>query len=110
MFPEIDDSTVIISLVNGSYVHPFIAPDHTPSEFQHKLSELMKQFNLPPIPTQQVEISDRVQIGTNTQNLLAAYLMAHSSSSDVLEEKFRNGYDDTHRFLKEHDLLTIFSG
>lgn len=113
MFPEIDDSTVIISPVNGSYVHPFIAPDHTPSEFQHKLSELMKQFNLPNLPPteqQVVEISDRVQIGTNIQNVLAAYLMARSSSSDVLEERFRNGYDDTHRFLKEHDLLTTFSG
>jgi hypothetical protein len=103
MFPEIDEATLIVSPVNGMYKKPYIAPMGPPLD----IVSPMEQFKLP-LPTH-IEISARVKIGANIQNLLAFYQMARSSSQQVLEEKFREGYDDTKRFLSEHDLLSVFS-
>jgi len=113
MFPQIDASTLIVSPCNGTYVHPYIAPQHTPSAFRQTLERYTERSSILPTVTASsstLKIDERVSLGINSQNLEAAYRMAHSSGTDVLEEKFRDGYDDTHRFLKEQDLLTVFRG
>jgi len=110
MFPVIDDSTVIVAPVNGMYSNPSVAPnvlsiENNASDFRSKALELIQQLKFPT----HVEISDRVHIGANAQNLVSLYLMARSSSPEVLDEKFRDGYDDAERFLDDNNLLTVFT-
>lgn len=99
--PEIDERTLIVAPINGIYSKPFIAP------LAPIIDEgsILEKLNI----IKHVEISDRVQIGANAENLLALYQMAKSSSNQVLEDRFRDGYDDAKRFLSEHDLLTVYS-
>lgn len=107
MFPEIDESTLIVSPINGIYKKPFIAPmPPTTTDILHGESS-MEQFKLP--MSLHFEISHRVKIGANVKNLLALYQMARSSSQQVLEEKFGEGYDDAKRFLSEHGLISVYS-
>ena len=79
MFPEIDASTVIVSPLNGSFVPPFIAPQHIPSEFQKKLSDLTddgsnNESSL--LPKRTLDLGPRTSIGLNTSNLREAYLIS----------------------------------
>lgn len=99
--PEIDERTLIVAPINGIYSSPFIAP-LAPSVDEGSILEQLKIIKY-------VEISDRVKIGANTKNLLALYQMATSSNNQVLEERFRDGYDDAKRFLSAKDLLTVYS-
>lgn len=101
MFPEIDDSTLIVSPINGIYKTPFIAPMAPTIEGQLSMEQIQLPFHF--------EMSDRVKIGANVKNLLAFYQMARSSSPQVLEEKFGEGYNDAKRFLNEHGLASVFS-
>ena len=93
MFPDIDESTVVVSPVSGKFSNPFIAPCSS-----------IGAVNFP-----DVKISNTVQIGVNAQNLVALYQMARSSSPEVLDDKFRDGYDDAKRFLNDNNLLNVFS-
>ena len=63
----------------------------------------------PLLPKRTLDLGPRTSIGLNTSNLREAYLMVHSSGSDVLEARSRNEYDDTERVLKKCDSRTIFS-
>ena len=93
MFPVVDKSTVIVSPVNGMFSkNKCIAPSF-PAEI----------LNIP-----NFEICDGVEIGVNTQNIVAFYQMARSSSPQVLNDKFRDGHDDATRFLDDNNLLTVF--
>lgn len=99
--PEIDSRTLIVAPINGIYSHPYIAP-LAPNIEEDSILERWKVVK-------HIEISDRVKIGLNTQNVVAIYQMARSSSPQVLEQKFRDGYDDAKRYLSDHDLLTVYS-
>jgi len=99
--PEIDSRTLIVAPINGIYSHPFIAP-LAPNIDEDSILEQWKVVK-------HIEISDRVKIGLNTQNVVALYQMARSSSPEVLETKFRDGYDDAKRYLSDHDMLTVYS-
>jgi hypothetical protein len=111
--PEIDNQTLIVCPFNGTYGTHFIAPrylDDLDSITDAIEQETMSIPNrLRNIIKDGIHISDRVQFGLNRENLLTAYLMARSSESTVLEKRFRDGYDDAHRYLKEQNLLTVFT-
>ena len=57
----------------------------------------------------QVYIQNRIKIGVNSDNVKSFSMMLRSSSPEALDEKFHEGYDDAHRFLKENGLLRIFT-
>mmetsp|Transcript_28792 Transcript_28792/g.44020 ORF Transcript_28792/g.44020 Transcript_28792/m.44020 type:complete len:407 (+) Transcript_28792:37-1257(+) len=110
MFPEIDDQTVIVTPVNGIYSNPSIAPNHNTDledskYFSTITTKIIDQLKIP----RHGEISERVHVGVNMENLKTAYLMAKSSTPELLHQKFYNGYDDSNKFLKDHSLLTVFS-
>ncbi len=91
MFPCIDKSTIIVSPISGVFSNnKFIAP------------------KAPTTTMPNFELSDGVEIGINSQNVLAMYQMARSSGPQVLNEKFRDGFDDAKKFLDENNLLTVF--
>ena len=109
LFPEIDENTIIIAPINGLYSKPCITPeipmdDDEKTLYSSILSRIKMDF---PIT---LEMSEGIRVGANSQNLLALYQMARSSSSETLQGKFRDGYDDAARFLKKNDMLTVFSG
>lgn len=109
LFPEIDEDTIIIAPINGLYSKPCITPeipmdDDEKTLYSSILSRIKVDF---PIT---LEMSEGIRVGANTENLLALYQMARSSSSETLQGKFRDGYDDATRFLKKNDMLTVFSG
>ena len=110
MFPEIDDQTVIVTPVNGIYSNPSIAPYHNTDleDSEHVSTITTKIIDQLKIP-RHGEISERVHVGVNMENLKTAYLMAKSSPPELLHQKFYNGYDDSNKFLKDHGLLTVFS-
>lgn len=111
--PEIDNQTLIVCPFNGTYGTHFIAPrclddlDFISDAIEQETMSI--QDKLRNITKDGIHISDRVQFGLNRENLLTAYLMARSSESTILEKRFRDGYDDAHRYLKEQNLLTVFT-
>ena len=113
--PEIDNQTLIVCPINGTYGTHFIAPRHMDDldvlsdSILEKEEDSSIQKRLLNITKDGIHISDRVQFGLNRKNLLTAYLMARSSESTVLEKRFRDGYDDAHRYLNEQNLLTVFT-
>lgn len=109
LFPEIDEDTIIIAPINGLYSKPCITPEIPMDDDEKTLySSILSRIKLDfPIT---LEMSEGIRVGANSQNLLALYQMARSSSSETLQGKFRDGYDDAVRFLKKNDMLTVFSG
>ena len=89
MFPEIDKFTLMVSPLGGRFQNPYIAP---------KVESGVDVY-----------VSDRILIKGNLQNLIALHQMAMSSSPEKLQEKFRNGYDDTLEFLDDNSLLSVFT-
>jgi len=115
--PEIDNQTLIVCPMNGAYGKHCIAPtrdiiddeelDTVSNPDKDEVKSISnKLFNL---TNSVIHISDRVKFGLNRENLLTAYLMARSSESSLLEKRYRDGYDDAHRYLNEHNLLTVFT-
>ena len=93
MFPSIDQSTLMVTPLHCRFSNnPYIAPK--------AISENNNRY---------VDIDDEVSIGMNMQNMKAAMKMLRSSDPSYLDEKFREGYDDATRFLKERNLLTVFT-
>ena len=91
MFPTIDEKTVMVTPLNCSFSNPFIAPD--------ALSRNNRYIN----------VDDNVSVGMNMQNMKLLLKMLRSSDPSYLDEKFTNGYDDTRKYLKERNLLTVFN-
>ena len=92
MFPSIDQSTLMVTPLHCIFSNnPYIAP------------KAMSENN------RYVDFDDEVSIGMNMQNMKAAMKMLRSSDPSYLDEKFCEGYDDATRFLKERNLLTVFT-
>ena len=91
-FPQVDEKTLIVSPINGVFSNPFIAPSQSSDN------------NILP----NIAISDGIEIGVNSENLVALYQMARSSSPEVLYDKFRDGHDDAMAYLKDEQLLIVF--
>lgn len=137
--PTIDDFTVMVAPLHGSYSNPSISPpspevrakenlpdgikfplpassttsnDSTlqgtgPQEDDSLMAPLRKYLSDRPAITFQVH--ERILMEVDSQNLETLYRMTRSSDDDVLEERFRNGYDDARRFLKKKNMLTVLS-
>jgi len=140
VFPTIDDGTLIVSPINGHYTNPSISPtipeldqqsstevasgrvgaaldertnqtpnDETAAKAEQDLSSMILQRAMNMIPTT-VQGHARAKFGLNAQNADTIRRMMWSSDDAVLEERFRSGYDDAMRFLRENDLLTTYRG
>ena len=135
VFPTIDDNTLIVSPINGHYTNPSISPS-LPVDIsmdQHSSPEVNDESNAPPpnggtaqkvqqdltsmilqraldmIPTT-VQGHARASFGLNAQNAETLRRMMWSSDDAVLEERYKSGYDDAMRYLREEDLLTTYRG
>mmetsp|Transcript_54588 Transcript_54588/g.163111 ORF Transcript_54588/g.163111 Transcript_54588/m.163111 type:complete len:340 (-) Transcript_54588:38-1057(-) len=125
--PTIDDFTVMVTPLHGSYSpNPSISPlspgDSTNArgeevvkgqslsfeEEQSFIAPLLKYLGDRPAIT--VQVHERIQMEVDSKNLETLYRMMHSSDDDVLQERFRNGYDDARRFLTEKNMLRVYSG
>ena len=95
------------------FTDPHALPPHLPSNLNNP-SVLFIDHNgsnndSPLLPKRTLDLGPRTSIGLSISNLREAYFMVHSSSPDVSEEIFRDGYDDTGWVLKECDSRTVFS-
>ncbi len=90
MFPTIDESTVMVTPLNCQFSNPYIAPDAITDNNHY------------------INIDKNVSLGMNMQNLQLFRKMLKSSDPEYLDEKFKDGYDDTQKFLKEKGLLRVF--
>ena len=85
MWPEIDEHTIIVTPMNGSFSNPAINPaEATSSKDSDPFIKIPSQF----------QMTDTASIGLNTENLASMREMAFSSDDKVLEARFRDGYDD----------------
>lgn len=134
VFPTIDDDTLIVSPINGHYTNPSISPsmsadmdqqssspalnertnapppnDGTTQKVERDLTSTILQRALDMIPTT-VQGHARASFGLNAQNADTLRRMMWSSDDTVLEERYKSGYDDAMRFLREKDLLTTYKG
>lgn len=126
IFPTIDDETIIVSPINGVYKNLSISPS-LPGRFEEELATksqgpltgehksanedeggLKVKFPASIIP-QTVQAHTRAQLGVNVENAESLFRMMWSSDDAVLEERFRNGYDDANKFLSERSMLRLFS-
>ena len=57
---------------------------------------------------QTVQAHAAASLGINTHNAETLFRMLWSSDDKILEERFRSGFDDAKRFLRERDLLTTY--
>lgn len=90
MFPSVDDKTVMVTPLNCTFSNPFIAPE---ALFENN------RF---------IDVDDNVSVGMNMQNMKLLLKMLRSSDPAYLDERFTNGYDDTKKYLKERNLLSVF--
>ncbi len=92
MFPVIDKDTVMVTPLNCTSPNPFIAPEALTEDDPYYL-----------------DFDNQVSMGVNMQNMRLLTKMLRSSDPSYLDEKFREGYDNANKFLKDRDLLTVFS-
>eukprot|EP00578_Thalassiosira_sp_NH16_P023402 CAMPEP_0181097802 /NCGR_PEP_ID=MMETSP1071-20121207/11764_1 /TAXON_ID=35127 /ORGANISM="Thalassiosira sp., Strain NH16" /LENGTH=406 /DNA_ID=CAMNT_0023180309 /DNA_START=81 /DNA_END=1299 /DNA_ORIENTATION=- len=91
MFPTFDVNTIIVSPLNGLYnPNPAICPEMPQQD----------EFTFRHCP--------KSRLGLNFKNVRVLQRMAFSSDDDELHSRFREGYDDTRRFLKERGQLRVF--
>jgi hypothetical protein len=128
IFPTIDDDTLIVSPINGHYANPSISPsisdlegtafnertnqtfnDETAPKTEQDLTSMILQRAMDMLP-KTVQGHARASFGLNAQNADTIRRMMWSSDDAVLQERFRSGYDDAMRFLREKDLLTTYRG
>ena len=81
----------------------------TTEKVEQDLTSMILQRALDMIPTT-VQGHARVSFGLNAQNADTLRRMMWSSDDTVLEERYKSGYDDAVRFLREKDLLTTYRG
>ena len=124
VFPIIDENTIIVSPANGIYKNPSIAPSFTttppPGLEDQELNSTTDQSpttnttpqlpsflsNMLPNPT--IPAHALVELGVNLDNAETLWRMLWSSEDDILEERFRNGYDDALRFLKDNQMIRVY--
>jgi len=114
MFPTFDNDTVIVSPLNGVYdPNPSICPQIPDIEYGAKkdsASTSAVQNYLSSYLPSTFRHCQKSQLGLNSKNANMALLMAFSSDNDELYLRFRDGYDDTRRFLDKRGQLEVFSG
>lgn len=111
VFPTFDDNTIIVSPISGMYSNPAICPEmQQPNgvEDQSPAQRLLQSY-VPTLPATFRHCS-KSNLGLNMQNARIVKEMILSSDDEQLYQRFREGYDDTTRFLNEKGLLTVFSG
>ncbi len=115
VFPTFDENTIIVSPINGMYSNPAICPamqqfDEVEDRSLNNTSvrNLLRLY-LPTLPATFRHCS-KSNLGLNMQNARIAKEMILSSEDEQLYHRFREGYDDTTRFLDEKGLLRVFRG
>jgi len=89
MWPIVDDQTLIVTPLNGMFSpNPFIAP----AGRDGGKGRMMK-------------VTDTAHVGVHRENAQVALRMMISSDDEVIEGIFKDGYDDTRRYLKDNNLL-----
>ena len=83
--------------------------DETAPKTEQDLTSMILQRAMDMIP-KMVQGHARASFGLNAQNADTIRRMMWSSDDAVLQERFRSGYDDAMRCLREKDLLTTYQG
>ena len=83
--------------------------DETAPKTEQDLTSMILQRAMDMIP-KMVQGHARASFGLNAQNADTIRRMMWSSDDAVLQERFRSGYDDAMRCLREKDLLTTYRG
>ncbi len=116
VFPTFDDDTIIVSPISGMYSNPVICPAMQQSNEEVEDQSLNRssmqnllQSYVPTLP-ETFRHCSKSNLGLNMQNARTVKEMILSSDDEQLYERFREGYDDTTRFLSEKGLLRVFSG
>ena len=104
LFPTFDQETIIVSPISGIYRNPSICPSMLRQEEVEKpplASNLLRSY----IPTLPATFSHcpKSDLGLNVENAKALKKMIISSDDNELYNKFRDGYDDATRFLRQRD-------
>jgi hypothetical protein len=115
VFPTFDENTIIVSPINGMYSNPAICPamqqsneiaEHqSPNINNSSVLDLLQSY----VPTTFRHCS-KSNLGLNADNARAVKEMILSSDDEQLYQRFRDGYDDTTRFLNERGMLRVFRG
>jgi len=111
VFPTFDDNTIIVSPISGVYSNPTICPSmQQPNEVENNssVSYLLRSY-VPSLPATFRHCS-KSSLGLNMENAKAVKDMILSSDDEQLYQRFKEGYDDTTRFLNERDLTRVFRG
>ncbi|KAL7539673.1 hypothetical protein ACHAXR_012183 [Thalassiosira sp. AJA248-18] len=122
VFPTFDDSTVVVTPLNGLFPNPSISPKIPDSETdatisdeggaddgQQKQSSQLTALLQNYLPAT-FRHCPKSELGLNSKNAQTALKMIFSSDDDELYLRFREGYDDARRFLDESGQLRVFSG
>lgn len=115
VFPTFDDDTIIVSPISGLYSNPVICPamqqsNEVEDQSLNKSSmQNLLQSYVPTLP-ETFRHCSKSNLGLNMQNARTVKEMILSSDDDQLYQRFREGYDDTTRYLNEKGLLRVFSG
>mmetsp|Transcript_19420 Transcript_19420/g.40970 ORF Transcript_19420/g.40970 Transcript_19420/m.40970 type:complete len:419 (+) Transcript_19420:49-1305(+) len=99
MFPTFDENTVVVAPLNGLFdSNPSISPLMPDEEPDTSYRSTM------------IRHCPKFQLALNPKNATAALKMIFSSDDDALYLSFREGYDDTRRYLDKCGQLRVFSG
>lgn len=106
MWPILDDKTLVVSSLNGNFTpNPYIVPNSQVFESSRSQEEVQHTLSQPFMIT----LNERTKVQVDRENLKSMWNMCFSSDDRFLEEKFQEGYDDTSRHLKDHNLLRVFA-
>jgi len=115
VFPTFDDNTIIVSPISGMYSNPTICPSmQQPNEVENQsldnssVSYLLRSY-VPSLPAT-FRHCPKSSLGLNMGNARAVKDMILSSDDEQLYQRFKEGYDDTTRFLNERGLTRVFRG
>ena len=105
MWPSFDNQTTIVSPLSGSFTpNPNISPCRTKhsNESNSKLTPWATNIKIK-------DLGGNIEVDMSKDNIGTLKRMLVSSTSDELEIRFENGYEDAKQFLDKKGLLEVFS-
>ena len=104
VFPTFDGNTTIVSPISGRFdTNPAICPELRPSSSMDPGLGFLHKALRPYLPDEPITFRHcaKSELGLTSGNAKSAIQMIFSSSDDELVLKFKEGYDDASRFLRE---------
>jgi hypothetical protein len=102
-FPFIDDDTLIVSPIAAKFTYNDSITPILGYRTDNNICSVDDENHI-----NFIKLDSRVSVQVTTENARVLRCITFSSEDSVLEQKFSQGYDNAHQYLKQNNLLSVF--